>query len=155
MLEDGKLFDAAGEFRIDIKLDETDVPDNVRLVISRRLERLAENEKRTLQAAAVIGRSFSFQLLSAIRQTDVDELFTAIEKAQQMGIIVPSSEGPEKPFTFAHELVRQTLLVGISAPRQQLLHAGVADAMERVNPRSRQRARRRDGAPPRQGRILR
>jgi tetratricopeptide (TPR) repeat protein len=134
LLEDGKLFDAAGEFRIDIKLDETDVPDNVRLVIGRRLERLAENEKCILQAAAVIGRSFSFQLLSAIGRTDVDELFTAIEKAQQMGIIVPSSEGPERPFTFAHELVRQTLLVGISAPRRQLLHAGVADAMERINP---------------------
>ena len=51
-----------------------------------------------------------------------------------MGIIVPSSEGPETPFTFAHELVRQTLLAGISAPRRQQLHAGVADAIERLNP---------------------
>ena len=93
------------------------------LIIGRRLERLDENEKRVLAAAAVIGRSFSFQLLTAISQVDVDELFTVIEKAQQMGIIVPSSEGPERPFTFAHELVRQTLLAGISAPRRQQLHA--------------------------------
>jgi tetratricopeptide (TPR) repeat protein len=134
LIEEGRVFDAAGQFRKDIRIDEIDVPDNVRLIISRRLERLDENEKRVLAAAAVIGRSFSFQLLTAISQIDVDELFTVIETAQQMGIIVPSSEGPEKPFTFAHELVRQTLLVGISAPRQQLLHAGVADAMERVNP---------------------
>ena len=71
------------------------------LIIGRRLERLDENEKRVLAAAAVIGRSFSFQLLTAISQIDVDELFTVIEKAQQMGIIVPSSEGPERPFTFS------------------------------------------------------
>ena len=51
-----------------------------------------------------------------------------------MGIIVASAEGPERPFTFGHELVRQTLLGGISAPRQQQLHAGVAEAIERLYP---------------------
>ena len=94
LIEEGKVFDAAGQFRTDIEIDEIDVPENVRLIIGRRLERLDENEKRALAAAAVIGRSFSFQLLTAICQIDVDELFTVIEKAQQMGIIVPSSEGP-------------------------------------------------------------
>ncbi len=134
LIEEGKVFDAAGQFRTDIKIDEIDVPENVRLIIGRRLERLDENEQRALAAAAVIGRSFSFQLLAEISRIDVDELFTVIEKAQQMGVIVPSSEGPEKPFTFAHELVRQTLLAGISIPRRQRLHARVADAIELVYP---------------------
>jgi len=134
LIEDGKAFDAAGQFRTDLKIDEIDVPENVRLIVGRRLERLDENEQRALAAAAVIGRSFSFQLLTGISLIDVDELFTVIEKAQQMGIIVPSSEGPEKPFTFAHELVRQTLLAGISTLRRQQLHAGVADAIERLDP---------------------
>jgi predicted ATPase len=132
LVEEGEIFDEAGQFRTDIEIDEIDVPENVRLIIGRRLERLGENEKRALAAAAVIGRNFSFRLLAEVSQIEVDELFTVIEKAQQMGLIVPSSEGPEKPFTFRHELVRQTLLVGISAPRQQRLHAGVADAIERL-----------------------
>ena len=106
----------------------------MRLVISRRLQRLDEKDKRALAAAAVIGRSFSFRLLTAVNQTDVDELFGVIEKAQTMSIVVPSSEGPERPFTFSHELVRQTLLAGISAPRRERLHAAVADAIERLNP---------------------
>ncbi len=134
LVEEGKVFDAAGEFRNDIKIAETDVPENVRLIIGRRLERLDENEKHALAAAALIGRSFSFRLLTAVSQIDVDELFTAIEKAQQMGIIISSAEGPERPFTFAHELVRQTLLATISGPRRQQLHAGVADAIERLYP---------------------
>jgi predicted ATPase len=100
------------------------------LIIGRRLERLDENEKLALTAAAVIGRSFSFKLLTATCEIDVDELLTIVEKAQQMGIVVASSEAPEKPFTFSHELVRQTLLAGISAPRRQHLHAAVADAIE-------------------------
>ena len=98
LIEEGKVFDEAGQFRTDIEIDEIDVPENVRLIIGRRLERLDENEKRVLAAAAVIGRSFSFKLLTAICQIDVDELFTVIEKAQQMGIIAPSSEGPETAF---------------------------------------------------------
>jgi tetratricopeptide (TPR) repeat protein len=134
LVEEGKIFDAAGQFHTDINLDEIDVPENVRLIIGRRLERLNEDEKRALAAAAVIGRSFSFQLLTAVSQIDVDELFTVIDKAQQMGIIIPSSDGPERPFTFRHELVRQTLLAGISAPRRQRLHASVAEAIERLNP---------------------
>ena len=134
LVEEGKLFDAAGQFRTDVEIDEIDVPENARLIIGRRLERLDENEKRTLTAAAVIGRSFSFKLLTAICGIDVDELLTIIEKAQKMGIIVASSEAPEKPFTFSHELVRQTLLAGISTPRRQHLHAGVADAIAQLPP---------------------
>jgi len=141
LIEEGKLFDAAGQFRTDITIDESDVPENIRLIIGRRLQRLDENEKRALAAAAVIGRSFSFHLLTAISQIDVDELFNVIEKAQQMGIIVPSSEGPERPFTFRHELVRQTVLAAISAPRQQRMHASVAESIERLYPQAiRERA---------------
>src|SRR5207245_9495584 len=134
LIEEGKVFDAAGQFRTDVEIDEVDVPENLRLIIGRRLERLDENEKRALTAAAVIGRSFSFKLLTAICEIEVDELFTIVEKAQQMGIIVASSEGPAWPFIFTHELVRQTLLAGISAPRRQRLHASVAEAIERLNP---------------------
>ena len=132
--EEGKVFDASGQFRADLKLDETDVPENVRLIISRRLERLDASEKRVLTAAAVIGRSFSFQLLSAISEIDVDELFIVVEKAQRMGIVVSSAEGPERPLTFRHELVRQTLLAAVSAPRRERMHASVADAIERLSP---------------------
>src|SRR5215469_9874360 len=134
--EEGRLLNADGQFRSDVLLDEIDVPENVRLVIGRRLQRLSDSERHVLAAAAVIGRSFSFQLLTEITQIDDDELFSILEKAQQMGIIIPSAEGPERPYSFYHELVRQTLYATISTPRQQRLHIGVADAIERLNPRS-------------------
>jgi predicted ATPase len=60
LIEEGKVFDEAGQFRKDITIDESDVPDNVRLIISRRLGRLDENEKRALAAAAVSGAVSAF-----------------------------------------------------------------------------------------------
>jgi predicted ATPase len=82
LVEEGKVFDAAGQFRTDIEIGESDVPENVRLVISRRLERPSANEQRVLAAAAVNGRSFSFRLLTEVSQIGVDELFAVIERAQ-------------------------------------------------------------------------
>jgi len=134
LLDEGKIFDSAGQLRTDLKIDEMEVPENVRLILARRLKRFSHSEMRALSAAAVIGRSFSFQLLAAISQMEFDELFAAIEEAQQMGIIVPSAEGPEKPFAFAHELVRQTLLGEISIGRRQQLHARAGAEIERLYP---------------------
>jgi tetratricopeptide (TPR) repeat protein len=136
LIEENKVFDADGRPRKEITVDEIGVPDNVRLIIGRRLERLNENERRVLATAAVIGRSFSFHLLLEISGIETDELFAVIEKAQQMGIIVDSAEGPARPLTFGHELVRQTLLAGISTPREQQMHLGVADAIERLHPKA-------------------
>src|SRR5262249_56822474 len=99
LVEGGHLCDAAGAFHTDLTVAEGDVPDNVRTLIGRWLERLDAQEKRVLAAAAVIGRRFSFGLLSAISQTDVEALCTVIEKAQQLDIIVPSAEGPDRPLT--------------------------------------------------------
>jgi tetratricopeptide (TPR) repeat protein len=134
LVEEGRVFAASGEFREDVNINENSVPENVRLVIGRRLERFDESQKLILAAAAVIGRSFGFRLLNEMSQLESDELFAVVEKAQRMGIIVSSAEGPDRPFAFTHELVRQTILAGISEPRRQRLHASVADAIERLYP---------------------
>jgi hypothetical protein len=48
------------------------VPEGVRLVLGRRLERLSEDARRILTPAAVIGRVFSFELLEDLEKARTD-----------------------------------------------------------------------------------
>ena len=129
--EEGRLFDESGRFRHDLSVDPLDVPDTVRLTLQRRLDRLGERTGQVLAAAAVIGRDFPVRLLGALREVSPDELTDALEQAERAALVEPSPSGASH-LTFTHELVRQTLLAGISTLRRQRLHARVADAIERL-----------------------
>ena len=134
LVEEGKVFDDAGDFRTDFEIEEIDVPANVRLVLGRRIQRLGASCQRILAAAAVAGRSFSLKILETLlKPDDPDELLGAIEEAQRMGLVVFSTKDPEAPFEFAHELIRQTLVAGIAQPRRQRLHLSAADAIEIIH----------------------
>ena len=129
LVEEGKVFDSSGQFRPSIEVGELDVPENVRLVVNRRLDRMSETTRQALASAAIIGRSFSFKLLESVAEADNDALLDAIDESLRMGLIVSTSVEPEAPFSFGHELVRQTLLARLSPPRRQRLHLRVARAI--------------------------
>jgi class 3 adenylate cyclase/RecA/RadA recombinase len=130
--ERGKLLDAEGRWRPDLQVSELDVPEGVRLVISRRLERVSDACRTALTDAAVVGRDFSFELLQALTELDADAVLDAVDEAERANLIIASAEAGEARFSFAHELIRQTLVSGLSLPRRQQLHRRVADAIERA-----------------------
>jgi tetratricopeptide (TPR) repeat protein len=131
--EEGRLFDEHGRWRTDMRVETLDVPEGVRLVIGRRLERLSETSRKVLTTAAVIGRTFSLSLLESLDAAGrEDEVLEAIEEAEQAHLVAAQRAGRETRYLFAHELIRQTLADALSMPRRQRLHAKIADAIERV-----------------------
>ncbi len=133
LMEERKLFDTAGEWRAGLKPGDLRVPESVRLVIGRRLQKIRQETRRILTVAAVIGRSFDVRLLEAVESGESDATLEALEEAERAHLAAPERGGREIRYRFVHELVRQTLVEGLSIPRRQLLHGRIAGAIERIH----------------------
>ena len=93
--EEGRLFDEAGQWRADLRVEDLDVPEGIRLVIGRRLERLSPSARQVLTTAAVVGRSFDLTLLEALGDAEGDTLLAALEEAEAAKLIQTVSSGRE------------------------------------------------------------
>jgi class 3 adenylate cyclase len=105
------------------------LPESLREVIERRVGRLGEETLETLRLAAVIGREFDLELLSALAGTDETRLLDQLETAVAASVLGESSAHVGR-FRFAHALINQTLYDGLGATRRARMHKRVAEALE-------------------------
>jgi class 3 adenylate cyclase/tetratricopeptide (TPR) repeat protein len=130
LVESGVLLDQHGRMRSDLRLEEVWVPDSIRLVLGQRLDRLAEPTREVLAAAAVSGRVFATELVGEMSDADPDVLIDAFDEAERARLITPGKTAGE--LMFSHELIRQTLLSGVSAVKRERLHSKAASAISEL-----------------------
>ncbi|HEY2180602.1 MAG TPA: AAA family ATPase [Solirubrobacteraceae bacterium] len=129
--ESGSLaFDESSErWRVD-RSAANRLPESVREVIERRVERLGDQAAEVLKLASVIGRVFDVQLLESMLGNE-GALLDHLEAATASSLLSESSERVGE-FRFAHALINQTLYDGIGATRRARMHQRVAQALEQL-----------------------
>ena len=129
LVESGVLLDERGRVRPELEVDEVSVPESIRLVLGQRLDRLAESTREVLVAAAVSGRVFASDLVGELAGASEDVQVRAFDEAERARLVTPGKVPGE--LVFSHELIRQTLLSGVSAVKRERLHLLAAQAISR------------------------
>jgi class 3 adenylate cyclase/DNA-binding CsgD family transcriptional regulator/tetratricopeptide (TPR) repeat protein len=105
------------------------IPNGVREVIGKRLNRLSERAGRVLSTAACIGRSFDLALLARLEaERSEDEILQALEEALAVRLIEPVPQSQQ--FRFSHALIRDTIYDEMLGLRRARLHLRIGEMLE-------------------------
>jgi hypothetical protein len=105
------------------------VSDSVQAVIAARIDLLPAGDKRALQAAAVIGRSFWEGALRALAGTEPGGLAVLCERDFVRRVRASAVPG-EREFAFKHALTREVAYASMPVAARARLHASFAAWLE-------------------------
>jgi class 3 adenylate cyclase/tetratricopeptide (TPR) repeat protein len=130
LLETGVLVGERGAYRLAKPFDSLQVPATVQAVLAARIDRLPPEEKRLLQAAAVIGTEVPWVLLQAIADTSEDALYRSLAQLQAAEFLYETNLFPELAYTFTHALTHEVAYGSLLHERRRTLHARIVEALE-------------------------
>lgn len=117
--------------RSDARARRDELPPTVRATLLERLRPLADEERRVVAQAAVIGRTFGVDLLASTLGTDVSRVLPALRRARDFQLVEELSPAV---FRFRHGLTREAIYGDFLGAQRQPLHRTIALALEAASP---------------------
>jgi predicted ATPase/DNA-binding SARP family transcriptional activator len=107
------------------------IPPSVRQALQARLATISDAGRQVLSTAAVIGRSFDFDILREASARSETEVVVALESLLGRGLVFeePAGEGEQLRYDFSHNKLRELVYEEISLARRRLLHRRVAESL--------------------------
>jgi len=135
--------DDPGRWRAERDLADIAIPDTLRGVLAARIDRLEPGARHVLQRAAVIGRVFTYRVLSAIIADApfseeglygeaLEAHLIALQRAQ---LIRERARLPELEYTFKHHLTQEAAYEGLLKQERRICHRQVAELLEHTSDR--------------------
>jgi predicted ATPase len=109
------------------------VPETVQAVLTARIDRLPADQRRTLQAAAVIGKAFWPGATATLTGTGSDEALNAVRELVGRALVMArptSTVSGEPEFAFRHILTRDVAYQLLPRTQRQRAHAQAAQWLE-------------------------
>jgi class 3 adenylate cyclase/tetratricopeptide (TPR) repeat protein len=130
LVETKVLAGGPGAYHLAQALAGIQVPTTVQAVLAARIDRLAADEKRLLQAAAVIGKDVPFLLLQAIVQVPEDVLRHGLATLQAAEFLQEARLFPDLGYNFKHALTHEVAYGSLLQDRRRALHARIVEVSE-------------------------
>jgi predicted ATPase len=108
------------------------IPQGVRDVVGRRLDRLRDSTNEVLRVAAVVGREFEPEVVEAAAGLSAGEVAGALAEAIEARLVADSATSPNW-LAFTHAIVRETLYAEIGAAERTRLHRRIGEATESLH----------------------
>ena len=134
LVETGALVGERGAYRLTRPVEQLKIPATVQAILAARIDRLAPEAKRLLQAAAVIGKDVALPLLLAIADAPEHEVRAELTHLQAAEFLYETRLFPDLEYTFKHALTHEVAYGGLLHERQRALHARITEAIERLAP---------------------
>ncbi|HKZ04801.1 MAG TPA: adenylate/guanylate cyclase domain-containing protein [Methylomirabilota bacterium] len=130
LVDAGVLSGSPGAYRVMREVGTLEVPASVRAVLAARIDRLPAEEKRLLQAAAVIGEEVPAPLLEAVADAPVEAVREALARLRDAELLTETAMFPDPVHAFRHSLIHDVAYESLLHDRRRALHARIARAME-------------------------
>jgi len=129
LIEQGAIVQEGERWRATGALLEVIIPDTLRGVLLARIDRLQEDVRRTLQLAAVIGKSFLYSLLAAIAEAQ-EQLEGQLALLQRADLVREKARLPELEYMFKHSLTQEATYQSLLLEQRREFHGKVGQALE-------------------------
>src|SRR4029079_8827950 len=103
LIERGSVRRESGRWRR-CDMDQMLIPQSVKEAIGNRLDRVSQNTNEVLRIAAILGKAFTFEELTAAAEQNEDTLLDALDEAVGAQLI---AAGSGDPFRFNHDKIRE------------------------------------------------
>jgi DNA-binding winged helix-turn-helix (wHTH) protein/tetratricopeptide (TPR) repeat protein len=113
------------------------IPDGLRPVIERQMDRLAPAQRRLLECASAVGDVFDLAVVAEAAEVDGDDAETSLLHPASRRFVRPApaalaGDRRSVQLAFVHALFRDALYGGIPRSRRAALHRRIAAAEERL-----------------------
>src|SRR5215831_14891548 len=130
LIETGALAGERGAYRLTRPIEQLKMPATVQAILAARIDRLAPESKRLLQAAAVIGKDVPIPLLLAIADAPEEEVRAELTRLQAAEFLYEARLFPDLEYTFKHALTHDVAYGGLVQERRRTLHSKVVATTE-------------------------
>jgi class 3 adenylate cyclase/tetratricopeptide (TPR) repeat protein len=129
LLDRGLLEQHGSQYRPTGPIDSLDVPETLHALVAARLDGLAEDERRLLQDASVVGKTFTREALVAVtgtRDESVDGLIQALARKEILSLQLDPRSPERGQYTFLQDLLRQVAYETMPRADRKTRHLAVA-----------------------------